>query len=456
MKTLSWNVNGLGSLAKRAQVKEMVNRCKPSLVCLQETKLEVIDKVTVQSIGLTGQWSFSFVGSIGLSGGILVAWEESYWNVVEEWKGRFSLSVVLERVEDSVRVVFSGVYGPSQRVEKRLLWGELDGIRARWSHPWCLGGDFNEIRFACERVACTRSNRNMVLFADFISKHELINLPLSGARFTWNRGESHRRIDRFLVCPLWMCLTPEVIQKSLVHSVSDHCPILLDPRLESWGPPPFRFEIAWLQDPNMEERMGKWWASENFEGPADVRIGRKLRFVKKMLKEWIKEKRGSDSCRKNWLESRIVDLGVLEEEGLGNIVSREELGCFREEHKSILLHEEISWRQKSRVKWLKEGDKNTAYFHAMASARRRGNRIVSLMVDGAVVSGKEDISSAILSFYNALYTSNGILKPIPEGVDFNHLECDQSLSLWVEIRLPGRMAFVWHFSNLVGNMSRVT
>ncbi|KAK8938531.1 hypothetical protein KSP39_PZI010850 [Platanthera zijinensis] len=33
------------------------------------------------------------------------------------------------------------------------------------------------------------------------------------------------------------------------------------------------------------------------------------------------------------------------------------------------------WRQRAKVRWLTEGDSNTAYFHSMASNRRRGNRI---------------------------------------------------------------------------------
>jgi hypothetical protein len=54
-------------------------------------------------------------------------------------------------------------------------------------------------------------------------------------------------------------------------------------------------------------------------------------------------------------------------------VRREGLLCFKldrlEEQKNTY------WKQKAHVKWMKEGDRNTKYFHSVASERRKLNRI---------------------------------------------------------------------------------
>lgn len=67
------------------------------------------------------------------------------------------------------------------------------------------------------------------------------------------------------------------------------------------------------------------------------------------------------------------------------------------EIEKIMLLEEISWRQKSRVLWLREGDNNTKLLLRMANSNRRS--IESLLVDGVLSSNQEGIAESIIQFY---------------------------------------------------------
>lgn len=46
---------------------------------------------------------------------------------------------------------------------------------------------------------------------------------------------------------------------------------------------------------------------------------------------------------------------------------------IKEEFIEITVHEETCWRQKARLKWLKERDNNTKFFHSFANGRRTNN-----------------------------------------------------------------------------------
>jgi hypothetical protein len=67
----------------------------------------------------------------------------------------------------------------------------------------------------------------------------------------------------------------------------------------------------------------------------------------------------------------------------------------KELERSIFL-EEVSWRQKSRALWLKEGDNNTKFFHRLANSYRRNNSIKSLVVDGDTIVESDEIKDHIV------------------------------------------------------------
>jgi hypothetical protein len=68
------------------------------------------------------------------------------------------------------------------------------------------------------------------------------------------------------------------------------------------------------------------------------------------------------------------------------------------------IMEEVSWRQKSRVLWLKEGDKCTKFFHSIANSNKRYNSIDSLLIDGRSSSNQAKINVHIVKFYQKLFT----------------------------------------------------
>jgi hypothetical protein len=72
----------------------------------------------------------------------------------------------------------------------------------------------------------------------------------------------------------------------------------------------------------------------------------------------------------------------------------------------LFEREEIMAKQRSRVDWLKEGDRNTTFFHARASSRRRANTIKALVrEDGTRCVQLSAIKGMVEDFYNNLFTS---------------------------------------------------
>ena len=123
------------------------------------------------------------------------------------------------------------------------------------------------------------------------------------------------------------------------------------------------------------------------------------------------------------------DLSVFEnmEESRGlSAEERGEMGRIRDELEQVTLLEEISWRQKSRVLCVKEGDRNTKFFHRIANSHRRVNSIERLMVDGALSSDPAAIADCISQFYKQLYLENVANRPVLDDVEFASISVEDA------------------------------
>ena len=203
-------------------------------------------------------------------------------------------------------------------------------------------------------------------FRDVLASVGLSSLPVRGPQFTWrgrrtDRGKVRGRLDRFLINGDWLSLFPNVRTQNVVASASDHFPILLSrcPREFVAVRKRFRFEAMWLTHKGCQRQVKEAWASIK-DGPTLEQIAHKIKVCQDQLAVWEKASFGSV---KQTLQEKMKQLQRLEKM-VGGGDKEDEIIQLKGEINDLLCREEIMWKQRSRVQWLKEGDRNTKFFHA--------------------------------------------------------------------------------------------
>jgi hypothetical protein len=71
----------------------------------------------------------------------------------------------------------------------------------------------------------------------------------------------------------------------------------------------------------------------------------------------------------------------------------------------VLKQEELMWFQRSRSKWLADGDHNTRYYHLKTTNRCRRNNIIMLRkTSGEWVDDMQSLQAMVTDFYQELFT----------------------------------------------------
>jgi hypothetical protein len=65
--------------------------------------------------------------------------------------------------------------------------------------------------------------------------------------------------------------------------------------------------------------------------------------------------------------------------------------------------EETLWRQKSKIQWLKDGERNTKFFHRTTIVRRSHNRILKIRdQDGIERESHQDIKNTMVKHFQGI------------------------------------------------------
>ncbi|GMI96662.1 hypothetical protein like AT1G43760 [Hibiscus trionum] len=347
------------------------------------------------------------VAAEGSRGGLSLGWSPD----VQVSIVSFSIShidMVVVSLADNVSWRLTGFYGnpvDSQRVHS---WNLLRSLGEDQSLSWVAIGDFNEILYANEkRGGRVRPERNMNAFRSALQDCDLSDLGFTGRWYTWERGafsstNVRERLDRGLANTAWCTLFPDSSVAYLLHNFSNHCPILLDTiGLQQPTPvtkePRFRFNANWVLEEGFLDVVQSFWSSNMDPIPS------KLHMLGSVLQKWSRGRFSKRKAKANKLNKRLAEL-VMEEPDDDRLVELMEvkLALNLEADK-----EEMFWEQRVRTNWLKCGDRNTAFFHNWASARKRKNAIRSLVTsDGSTVSN--DLGMAALAFdhFKGVFTAS--------------------------------------------------
>lgn len=291
---------------------------------------------------------------------------------------------------------------------------------------YLVAGDFNCIVDPQEKRGGRPFSYEMKVkeFQDFLTSSGLIDLGFSGSRFTWcnnQQGQTRvwERLDRACATAGWIQTFPDHHVSHLPRIASDHNPILVS--TDSYFPvhAPFRFEKIWLCYPRSWEVVREAWSAQ-VRGDAMYRVSRRLELTRRRLRRRNREEVGDIFRRIEESEGAIARLQAQEDQGG---LAEEELGDLRSLlalHDGLLRQQETFWRQKSRVQWIVEGDRNTRFFHQATVIRRHQNRIRVLRdEEGQLSEDPEMIQRIMESFFRARWTEQstvGSLAAIPPPV----------------------------------------
>ncbi|KAK2409977.1 hypothetical protein QL285_045372 [Trifolium repens] len=139
---------------------------------------------------------------------------------------------------------------------------------------------------------------------------------------------------------------------------------------------------------------------------------------------------------------RLNDIeGLLGGEGADVEVIRRD-GLKKEFWRQLHLKESLL-KQKSRMRWVKEGDSNSKYFHESIKSRRRTNQLVALKDGDQWVEGVDEVKGFVKGYFENNFKERWDSRPNLDGVQFQSLSMEDNLVLTAPFTCEEVREVIW-------------
>ncbi|KAJ9564993.1 hypothetical protein OSB04_000959 [Centaurea solstitialis] len=368
---------------------------------------------------------------------IILAWDMRCVNIViiESHAQYIHCLIRVKGIDDQFYATF--VYGSNNTIDRRELWSGLRKAKVLMNHqPWVLMGDFNAMLFQHDGYGgSSRRNMDMEEFFFCVEDVELYDVSYTGIQYTWSQkpmGDDGilRKLDRVLSNVEFTSMFRDAQVRFLPRGISDHSPGLLafggDVRKVVSG---FRFDNFVTQHPCFSSVVEESWQTPVF-GSFMYQLMYKLKALKKPLRQ-LRARYGDISKRVASLKTELDAIQVSVDLDPGNKELQEDLAHLYLAYHQAKADEEMYYRQRAKVHWLKEGDMNTKYFHKCVKEKRSRSFIHSVIdTQGNFVIG-DGVGSTFLNHFQSILGTRdlGVDANIPPDRFTTSLSLTQSLDI---------------------------
>ncbi|KAK8681905.1 hypothetical protein V6N13_054304 [Hibiscus sabdariffa] len=299
----------LGKLKKKASVRRLIKSSKARVVFIQETKLRTCEDKLIRSLcGSSSSYKFAYSPSVGSAGGLITLWDPAFFTLETSTIEQRFISITGMIHTFNLKCMLINIYAPNDFHCRQELFGSISSLAASSNLPILLGGDFNIVRNAEEKVGMVTQRGAMKAFSDFIDDLSLIDLPLHGEKFTWSNLRdipSTSRIDRYLLSHKIDIAWPSLIQQVLPRGISDHNPISLSISAAQWGPKPYKWFDHWAENQEFSKIIRASCGVSKGEGIMSV-----LLKCKSISKDWVADNQNKDHDSIQAIERKCNEIEI--------------------------------------------------------------------------------------------------------------------------------------------------